>query len=162
MIYRNLIGVLCILVLAGCSPPTGMIVANETEILPSGEFNLEAKIILKEINGTEVEMFGYNGQIPGPIIKVKQNSNLTINFKNSLNMPTTVHWHGLRLDNQFDGVPEITQDPIQPGESFIYELKFPDEGIYWYHPHVREDQQQELGLYGSILVEPANPDLYNT
>ena len=67
---------------------------------------------------------------------------------------TTVHWHGLRLANEADGVPGDTQDPIQIGESYTCRVKFPDAGIYWYHPHLREDYAQEMGLYGTIIVRP--------
>ncbi len=68
-------------------------------------------------------------------------------------MPTTVHWHGLRLENRFDGVPVVTQKLVRPEETFFYRLTFPDPGVYWYHPHHREDIQQDLGLYGNMLVE---------
>ncbi|NIP78040.1 MAG: multicopper oxidase domain-containing protein, partial [Gemmatimonadetes bacterium] len=71
-----------------------------------------------------------------------------------------VHWHGVRLDNRFDGVPGVTQDPVPPGGRFIYEVRFPDAGIYWYHPHHREDIQQDLGLYGNMLVDPPRADYY--
>ena len=67
---------------------------------------------------------------------------------------TTVHWHGLRLANEADGVPGDTQDPIEIGESYTCRVKFPDAGIYWYHPHLREDYAQEMGLYGTIIVRP--------
>ena len=67
---------------------------------------------------------------------------------------TTVHWHGLRLDNAYDGVPYETQAPIPVGGEFIYRLRFPDDGVYWYHPHVREDYGLEMGLYGNIIVDP--------
>ncbi len=117
-------------------------------------YDLDAQIVSKEINGNTIQMYGYNGQIPGPILKVKQGSNITVTFKNSIDMPTTVHWHGIRLENKYDGVPDITQKAVLPGQSFTYKLRFPDSGIYWYHPHIREDIQQEMGLYGAILVEP--------
>jgi FtsP/CotA-like multicopper oxidase with cupredoxin domain len=68
-----------------------------------------------------------------------------------------VHWHGLRLENKYDGVPHETQAPIPVGGRFTYRIQFPDAGLYWYHPHIREDYTQELGLYGNILVEPAEP-----
>ncbi|NJD54621.1 MAG: multicopper oxidase family protein [Candidatus Methanoperedens sp.] len=119
-------------------------------------FALEANPIVKSINGSTVRMYGYNGQIPGPLIKVKQGSSIYVNFTNNLDIETTVHWHGLRLENRFDGVPVVTQEPVKPGESFLYKLDFPDEGIYWYHPHIRDDIGQEMGLYGNILVEPAH------
>lgn len=135
---------------------------TKTVEIQNGEtFELEAKIVAKEIAGNKINMFGYNGQIPGPLLKVKQNSTITINFKNSLDMPTTVHWHGIRVENKYDGTPDVTQEPVKPGETFTYELRFPDEGVYWYHPHIREDMQQELGLYGNIIVEPAKEDYYN-
>lgn len=131
------------------------------DLLNGSTFQLEAKIVVKALNGNNIRMYAYNGQIPGPALKVKQNSTLFINFTNNLDMETTVHWHGIRLENQYDGVPNITQDPVKPGKSFAYKLVFPDEGVYWYHPHVREDIQQELGLYGVILVEPSDNSYYN-
>ena len=71
-----------------------------------------------------------------------------------------MHWHGLRLENKYDGVPHETQSPIPVGGSFTYRIQFPDPGLYWYHPHIREDYTQEMGLYGNILVEPAEPDYW--
>lgn len=73
---------------------------------------------------------------------------------------TTVHWHGLRLENRYDGVPHETQAPIPAGDSFSYRLQFPDPGLYWYHPHIREDYTQEMGLYGNILVVPTDSDYW--
>jgi len=101
------------------------------------------------------------GQIPGPLLKIEQNSLILVNVLNNLDVETTVHWHGLRLDNKFDGVPGTTMEALKPGESFQYELRFSDEGVYWYHPHVREDYQQEMGLYGNMLVSPIEDDYYN-
>jgi FtsP/CotA-like multicopper oxidase with cupredoxin domain len=71
-----------------------------------------------------------------------------------------VHWHGLRLENKYDGVPHETQAPIPVGGEFTYRIQFPDAGLYWYHPHIREDYTQELGLYGNILVVPSEPDYW--
>ena len=107
-------------------------------------------------------MLAYNGSIPGPTLKVPQGATITVNFKNETDVETTVHSHGLRLENAFDGVPHVTQDPILVGDSFTYKLTFPDAGTYWYHPHVREDYAQELGLYGNFLVTPKNPTYWNT
>lgn len=125
-------------------------------------YNLTASMVKKNINGNEVKMLAYNGSIPGPTLKVSQGSSITINFKNDTDVETTLHSHGLRLQNEFDGVPDITQDAIPPGGSFVYKLTFPDVGAYWYHPHLREDYAQELGLYGNFLVTPKNPAYWNS
>ncbi len=130
---------------------------QETVALKNGEtFQLSAVRVAQNVGGKKFEGYAYNGQFPGPLLKVEQGSRVKIIFKNELPEPTTVHWHGLRLENRFDGVPDITQPEVKPGESFEYTLDFPDAGLFWYHPHVREDKQQELGLYGVILVEPKN------
>ena len=142
----------------------GLEVAKASEIieLKNGDtLNLSIDIIQKEISGQTIKMFGYNGQIPGPLLKIEQNSIILVNVLNNLDVETTVHWHGLRLDNKFDGVPNISMETQKPGESFQYELRFEDEGVYWYHPHVREDYQQEMGLYGNMLVSPIEDDYYN-
>jgi FtsP/CotA-like multicopper oxidase with cupredoxin domain len=133
-----------------------IVILSDNEVL-----KLSAMPVIKEIAGRKIRMFGYNGEIPGPIIKVKQKSTVLINFTNNIELPTTVHWHGIRLENRYDGVPDITQKPVFTGESFLYKLTFPDEGVYWYHPHIREDIQQELGLYGNIIVEPISEDYYD-
>jgi len=143
----------------------GLEVAKDTDTieLKNGDtLNLSIDIIQKEIAGQTIKMFGYNGQIPGPLLKIEQNSTILVNVLNNLDVETTVHWHGLRLDNKFDGVPGTTMEALKSGESFQYELKFNDEGIYWYHPHVREDYQQEMGLYGNMLVAPIEDDYYNS
>jgi len=150
-------------------PGTGLSVSDipavrSTTILEveNGEkIQLESKIIIKEINGKKFKMYGFNGQIPGPTLKVKQGSTIFVEYKNNIDLDTTVHWHGLRLENENDGVPNVTQPPMKPGDTFLYKLDFPDEGIYWYHPHVREDIEQDSGLYGNILVVPSYADYYN-
>ncbi len=142
----------------------GLDKAKTSQIIELSEgsvLQLEAKPVIKNINGNSIRMYSYNGQIPGPMIKVKQGSNISVNFTNDLDIETTVHWHGIRLENKFDGVPDITQKAIKPGESFLYRLYFPDEGIYWYHTHIRDDIGQELGLYGNILVEPGSRNYFN-
>jgi FtsP/CotA-like multicopper oxidase with cupredoxin domain len=101
-------------------------------------------------------MLAYNGSIPGPTLRVAQGAEVTVRVTNETDLETTVHWHGLRLDNRFDGVPHETQEPIPVGGSATYRLRFPDAGVYWYHPHIREDYTQELGLYGNIVVAPAD------
>lgn len=123
------------------------------------EFALTARPVSKQIGDATVRMLGYNGSIPGPTLRVTQGSQVTMNFTNETDPETTVHWHGLRLDNEFDGVPHGhphhgMQAPIPTGGSFSYKVRFPDPGVYWYHPHIREDYAQEMGLYGAIVVAP--------
>ncbi|MBH17706.1 MAG: copper oxidase [Acidobacteria bacterium] len=147
----------------GDMDPTGFPEARPGEIveMDDGEtLDLTASIVQRTINGKTFLMYGYNGQYPGPLIKGDRGSTVIINFTNEIEMPTTVHWHGLRLDNRFDGVPDVTQPPVLVGQSFTYELYFRDTGIYWYHPHMREDLQQDLGLYGNMLVMPPENDYY--
>ena len=100
--------------------------------------------------------YTFNGQQPGPFIEVERGSEIVVAFANHLPDSTAIHWHGIRLDNRSDGVPGLTQPAIPPGGTFTYRIRFPDAGIYWYHAHVREDIQQDLGLYGSILVRSAD------
>ena len=135
--------------------PSGVV-----ELPNGGTLDLTAGLVKREIGGRELLMFGFNGQIPGPLISVVQRSTIFVNFTNETIFPTTVHWHGVRLDNRYDGVPGVTQDLVQPGETFRYQIYFRDAGIYWYHPHYREDVQQELGLAGNMLVEPLVGDYY--
>ena len=118
------------------------------------------KPVRKRIDDAEVRMLGYNGSIPGPTLHVDQGSEVTIEATNLGDVDATVHWHGLRLENRFDGVPEETQAPIPHGGTFTYRLQFPDPGFYWYHPHIREDFAQEMGLYAGIIVEPSEPDYW--
>ena len=135
--------------------PSGVV-----ELPNGGTLDLTAGLVKREIGGRELLMFGFNGQIPGPLISVGQRSTIFVNFTNETIFPTTVHWHGVRLDNRYDGVPGVTQDLVQPGGTFRYQIYFRDAGIYWYHPHYREDVQQELGLAGNMLVEPLVGDYY--
>lgn len=136
--------------------------SSQTVELKNGDtFNLTASYVKKEINGVEYTMLAYNGSIPGPLIKVPQDAEVTINFKNDTDMNTLLHSHGVRMDNEFDGSQSV-QPEMKPGETFSYKLKFPDVGMYWYHPHVREDYQQELGMYGNFLVVASDEKYWNT
>ena len=137
--------------------------AEESAIveLKSGDaYDLTASYVEKEINGVKHKMLAYNGSIPGPLLKISQGAEVTINFTNDTDMRTLLHSHGIRMNNAFDG-SQATQEEMKPGETFAYKLKFPDAGMYWYHPHVREDYAQELGLYGNYLVAPSDPGYWN-
>jgi FtsP/CotA-like multicopper oxidase with cupredoxin domain len=111
--------------------------------------------VRKELGG-DLRMLAYNGSIPGPTLHVPQGARITVDVRNDGDVETTVHWHGLRLENRYDGVPHETQVPIPIGGGYRCEVQFPDAGFYWYHPHMREDFAQEMGLYGTIVVEPAD------
>src|SRR6266540_585313 len=129
------------------------------ELADADEFTLRIAPVAKRIGDDTVRMLAYNGSIPGPVLKVKEGSEISVEIENQGDMETTVHWHGLRLENRYDGTHE-TQAPIQLGERFTARVEFPDPGAYWYHPHIRQDYGQEMGLYGNILVEPADPDYW--
>jgi FtsP/CotA-like multicopper oxidase with cupredoxin domain len=122
---------------------------------------LVAGLVRRTINGRTFVMYGFNGQYPGPLIRTGQNATVTVRFINRTSLPTTVHWHGVRLENRFDGVPGVTQDAVEPGASFVYRIRFPDAGVYWYHPHHREDITQDLGLYGNMMVASPDPAYFN-
>jgi FtsP/CotA-like multicopper oxidase with cupredoxin domain len=132
---------------------------EQVELADGDAYDLEIGPVGKRIGESLVRMLAYNGSIPGPTLGVTEGAKVTLRVTNRGDHETTVHWHGLRLENRYDGTHE-TQDPIPVGETFAYELAFPDPGVYWYHPHIREDYGQELGLYGNVLVEPADPDYW--
>jgi len=121
---------------------------------------LEARPILRTIGGKTFVMYGFNGQYPGPLIDVPQNAKLNVKFTNQTDLPSSVHWHGVRVANQYDGTPGVTQDLVLPGGTFWYQVSFRDAGLYWYHPHHREDIEQDLGLYGSIIVRSPRPQFF--
>ena len=136
--------------------------APETVELKNGAtYELIASMVKKTINSQPIKMLAYNGSIPGPLIKVPQGAEITVNFTNNTDVETTIHSHGVRLENAFDGTPDLTQKPIPIGGSFTYKLKFPDAGMFWYHPHIREDYAQESGLYGNFLVVSPNADFWS-
>jgi FtsP/CotA-like multicopper oxidase with cupredoxin domain len=118
--------------------------------------DLDISPVRNQLDGAGLRMLAYNGSVPGPTLQVDQGSEITVHVTNSGDVDTTVHWHGLRLENRYDGVPHETQEPIPIGGSFTYSVQFPDAGFYWYHPHLREDFAQEMGLYGTIVVEPSD------
>jgi FtsP/CotA-like multicopper oxidase with cupredoxin domain len=140
--------------------PTGLPEATRPALLELADgdtLDLAVGPVAKRLGNTTVRMLGYNGSIPGPTLQVQQGTEIIVNVTNHGDLDATVHWHGLRLENKYDGVPHETQAPIPVGGSFTYRIQFPDPGLYWYHPHIREDYTQELGLYGNILVVPTDP-----
>jgi FtsP/CotA-like multicopper oxidase with cupredoxin domain len=125
-----------------------------------GTLVLVAAPVRRVLFGRTVTMLGFNGQYPGPLIQVGEGSTIVVRFTNRTDFPTAMHWHGVRLDNRFDGVPHVTQEPVPPGGSFEYRVYFRDAGIFWYHPHHREDVLQDLGLYGNLLVRSRDPGFF--
>jgi FtsP/CotA-like multicopper oxidase with cupredoxin domain len=143
--------------------PTGLPEAGRPQVLELADgdtLHLHIGPVAKRLGETTVRMLGYNGSIPGPTLRVQQGSEIIVDVTNQGDLDTTVHWHGLRLENRYDGVPHETQAPIPVGGEFSYRIQFPDAGLYWYHPHIREDYTQELGLYGNIVVVPSEPDYW--
>ena len=107
----------------------------------------------------EVGAYAYNGQVPGPLIRVRPHDRVRMRVRNELPEPTTVHWHGLILPIEQDGVPELSQPPIPPSGEHVYEFDVPDSpGTYFYHTHFSADRQQPLGLYGALIIDdPERP-----
>lgn len=113
----------------------------------------KTKVKLAGPNGPASDLWGYDGRVPGPIIRVKRGDTLRIRFRNELDEPTSVHWHGIRIENAMDGVAGLTQDAVQPGESFDYVFTVPDAGTYWYHAHNKSWYEVARGLYGLLIVD---------
>jgi FtsP/CotA-like multicopper oxidase with cupredoxin domain len=123
------------------------------------EIRLEAMLADVEfLSGKKTVAWTYNGTVPGPLIRARVGDRVIVNFHNRLPEATTIHWHGVRVPNDMDGAPGMTQSPIESGASFRYEFIVKDAGTYWYHPHVDSSAQVGRGLYGPIVVEdPADP-----
>ena len=105
----------------------------------------------------KVDAYAVNGQVPGPRLRVTQGDRVRVVVRNHLPEPTSIHWHGLILPNRMDGAAEVTQPAIEPGGTFSYEFTAAQQGSYFYHSHAAADRQQALGLYGALIVDPADP-----
>ena len=106
------------------------------ELSDGDRLNLRIAPVAKRIGDTTVRMLAYNGSIPGPILRVQEGSEVLVHVENQGDVEATVHWHGLRLENRYDGTHQ-TQRPAAVGEAFTVRVAFPDPGLYWYHPHAR-------------------------
>jgi FtsP/CotA-like multicopper oxidase with cupredoxin domain len=119
---------------------------------------LTAAPLTYEVAGETIEGWAYNGQIPGPTIRVERGDTLIVEFHNGLDDDTTIHWHGLHVPIEMDGAIHSGPGPIAPGQDFVYTFEIDQAGTYWYHPHIDSDRQVDLGLYGVIIAEdPADP-----
>jgi FtsP/CotA-like multicopper oxidase with cupredoxin domain len=148
----------------------GTLVSGSVSIKPSlaltqldqSHFELVAEIgkgALGPVGTSQTDLWLYNGTTPGPMLTVTKGDELIVNFFNKLDQPTTIHWHGIRNLNEMDGVPDLTQVPVDPGEEFTYRFPVRDAGTFWYHAHSKAWEQVTRGLYGPLIVrEPdANP-----
>jgi FtsP/CotA-like multicopper oxidase with cupredoxin domain len=141
---------------------SGLPAASATPVvdLADGDrYTLRIAPVTKRIGDATVRMLAYNGSIPGPTLRVPEGAEVVVDIENEGDLEATVHWHGLRLDNRYDGTHE-TQEVVPIGGRYTARVAFPDPGAYWYHPHIREDYGQELGLYGNCIVVPADPDYW--
>jgi len=139
----------------GAALPFGKLLASDVR-----EYRIKASPGRAHLVGgkhPETSVWAYNGAVPGPEIRVRQGERLRVHVTNELKEETTVHWHGLRVPNEMDGVPHLTQKPIGPGETFLYEFDLPDAGTYWYHPHQRGYEQVGRGLYAPLIIEEREP-----
>ncbi|MEL6504863.1 MAG: multicopper oxidase family protein, partial [Pseudomonadota bacterium] len=125
-----------------------------------GQFELRATVAPHHIvsrNYAASDLWLYNGETPGPMIRVKQGERVRVRFINELPEPTSIHWHGIRIENDMDGVSGLTQPPVQPGASFDYDFTVPDAGTFWYHAHNKSWRHVARGLYGPLIVDEPVP-----
>lgn len=121
-------------------------------------FNLTARAVNWLIlDGVIASAWTYNGTIPGPMIRVTEGDQVRIILKNELPDPTTIHWHGIAVPNAMDGIPDVTQSPVQPGETFTYEFVASPAGTFMYHSHFEGDLQVSAGLYAPFIIDPKDP-----
>jgi FtsP/CotA-like multicopper oxidase with cupredoxin domain len=138
----------------------GALIERPVQAGRAREYRIVAKPGRKQLLGRDqstTEVWAYDGEIPGPVLRLKQGEPVRILVRNDLDQETTVHWHGIRLANAMDGVPGLTQAPIKPGETFAYEFTPPDAGTFWYHPHANSLEQLGRGLAGVLIVEEPEP-----
>lgn len=125
-------------------------------------FRLTAEPVRWEwVDGKWVTAWGYNGQVPGPEIWVDEGDRVRVELTNKLPSPTTIHWHGVDVPNEMDGVPGVTQDPIMPGETFSYEFEAIPSGTFWYHSHFDSTRQLDMGLYGAFIIRGKDEPRYD-
>ncbi|PTQ76006.1 multicopper oxidase family protein [Celeribacter persicus] len=137
-------------------------------MMPGTTFAAPPEVLVAKIAQAQIapdsypptSIYSYNGQFPGPMIRAKQGERITRELVNDLPVPTSIHWHGIRIDNTMDGVAGLTQEAVPPGERFSYDFVVPDAGTYWYHAHTNSMEQVARGLYGPLIVEETEaPDV---
>lgn len=147
---------------AGAAAGAVFVGASPARVLAQG--SLPAALRAREVSCRllpddypQTRLWSYSDGIAGEIIRARQGRRVQRRLINDLPEPTSVHWHGVRIDNAMDGVAGLTQDPVAPGSSFDYDFAVPDAGTYWYHAHTRSYEQVARGLYGALVVEEAEP-----
>lgn len=144
----------------GAAAATGLLATRTSGQSRVKEINLavgHAQVPLLGGTQSQTAVWAFDGQVPGPEIRARQGERLRITVENRLDDETTVHWHGVRVPNAMDGVPHLTQKPIAPGQSFVYEFDLPDAGTYWYHPHHHSSEQVGRGLFAPLIVDETKP-----
>jgi CopA family copper-resistance protein len=138
------------------SPTWALTSPGQPAVLSGTDFSLEIAQTPVNFTGAARIATTINGGIPGPILRWKEGTTVTLRVANKLRMPTSIHWHGIVVPFRMDGVPGISFDGIAPGETFVYEFKVRQSGTYWYHSHNRF--QEQVGHYGALIIEPAGPE----
>ena len=143
-----------------CAVPAWARSANEGNfgipMLQGSRFDLTVGKFPVRINGRATQATGVNGSVPGPLLRFREGDEITLNVSNTLDVDTSIHWHGLLVPFQMDGVPGVSFPGIQPGETFRYEFAVPQNGTYWYHSH--SGLQEQSGHYGPIIIDPKGTD----
>jgi CopA family copper-resistance protein len=124
--------------------------------LTGTDFDLSVGKFPVRINGRATQAIGVNGSLPAPLIRFREGDNITLNVRNGLDVDSSIHWHGLLVPFQMDGVPGVTFPGIKPGETFKYEFAVPQSGTYWYHSH--SGLQEQVGHYGPMIIDPKDED----
>jgi len=144
---------------AGCAVRSPNPTAASTFGTPDVEIALTAQEVEWELApGKVIKAWTYNGKLPGETIRVREGDRVRVTLKNDLPEPTTIHWHGVDVPTTMDGVPDISQPAIRPGEMFAYEFEARPAGTRWYHTHFNSARQMDLGLSAPIIIEPATTD----
>lgn len=138
--------------------PSALSGARHPSVLSGTDFALDIAQAPVNYTGVRRKAITVNGGVPGPVLRWKEGSMVTLRVTNRLSVPTSIHWHGILLPFQMDGVPGLSFDGIAPGETFFYRFPVKQSGTYWYHSHTRFQEQN--ALYGPIVVEPAGPERY--
>ena len=146
----------------GLWPRAGLALQAQPEILAGTDFTLSVGETLVNYTGKTRPAVTVNGRLPAPLLRWKEGSTVTLRVRNDLprgsihGPDTSIHWHGILLPANMDGVPGMSFDGIRPGESYLYRFRVRQSGTYWYHSH--SGYQEQGGLYGPLVIDPAGPE----